>query len=275
MLLAIFGIDNITINLVITLVILSLVALWLALIVFTFTDARRRIEDSFLVGCATAASFFPYIGTIVYVTLRPPEFLEDVREREMELKTSEAELRHLEANSCHKCGHPSEPDFLRCPSCRTRLREKCPSCSKPVGLDWKLCPYCETVLVAPPKRSRSGSSRKEGSSSRRSSRSSREEGSRPSRKKTTTADASTGRSSSSRREKDPSARSVESGTPEERRPRRQEETGPDKAETRVDSDERNEPRPGSRKTKTPDDDPKSRPINSGDSPAQSRTPESR
>ena len=45
-----------------------------------------------LVGCATAASVFPFIGTIVYLIVRPPEFLDDVRERELEMAAAEARL---------------------------------------------------------------------------------------------------------------------------------------------------------------------------------------
>jgi predicted Zn-ribbon and HTH transcriptional regulator len=146
--LAIFGIDNTAISLAVTLVILALLAIWIALVVFTFLDARRRISDQFLVGCATAASLFPFVGTIVYTILRPAEFLEDVREREIEMKSAETELRHLEANSCHKCGFATQPDFIRCPACRSRLKEPCPSCDRPVGLRWKVCPYCEHTLIA-------------------------------------------------------------------------------------------------------------------------------
>lgn len=155
--LAIFGIENTALNLVVTILVLVLVAVWLALIAFTFTDARRRISDPFLVGCATAASLFPFIGTLVYSILRPPEFLEDVRERETEIRESEIRLRHLEHSSCHKCGTPAESDFLRCPACRTRLKNPCPECSRPVGIEWKLCPYCEKTLIAPRRSSRSGS----------------------------------------------------------------------------------------------------------------------
>ena len=164
---AIFGIGNTGLNLAATLAILILVAIWIALIVFTFTDARRRIADPFLVGCATAASFFPFVGTLVYTILRPPEFLDDIREREMDISESEVRLRHLKHSSCHKCGSPVESDFIRCPACRTRLKEPCPTCSKPVGLNWKVCPYCETTLIAPKRSSRSGSKRPKGSEDKR------------------------------------------------------------------------------------------------------------
>jgi hypothetical protein len=147
MLLAIFGIDNTGLSLAVTFAILALVAIWIALIVFTFSDARRRISDPFLVGCATAASLFPFVGTIVYSILRPPEFLEDAQERETEMKAAETRTRHLEASSCRKCAFPVQPDFVRCPACRTRLKDPCPSCSRPVGLKWKVCPYCEHTLI--------------------------------------------------------------------------------------------------------------------------------
>lgn len=161
--LAIFGITNTTLNLVVTFAVLGLVAIWIALIVFTFNDARRRIADPFLVGCATAASLFPFIGTVIYTILRPPEFLEDVKERETELDTSDTQLRHLKASACGRCGFPTEHDFMRCPSCRTRLKEPCPTCAKPVGLEWKLCPYCETTLIAPKQQRSSRSSSKSSS----------------------------------------------------------------------------------------------------------------
>ncbi len=165
--LAIFGIDNTAINLGITFVILALAAIWIALIVFTFSDARRRIADPFLVACATAASFFPFVGTIVYTILRPPEFLDDVNERETEMKSAETRMRHLDAHSCRKCGFPAETDFVRCPACRTRLKEPCPSCDRPVGLKWKLCPYCEHTLIES-KRSRSGAKAPAKATSKRS-----------------------------------------------------------------------------------------------------------
>ena len=70
---AVFGIHNSALNLAVELVILFLVVIWLALIFWTYADARRRIADPLLIGCATIASIFPYVGTIVYMIVRPPE----------------------------------------------------------------------------------------------------------------------------------------------------------------------------------------------------------
>jgi len=144
--LAIFGISNSGLNLVATLFLLMLVVLWLALIVYTYLDARRRITDPFLVGCATVASFFPFIGTAVYAIVRPPEFLEDAHERELEIKAAELRVRQLREQTCPNCEYPVEKNYLRCPNCQRRLKDPCPTCGKPVDPRWGLCPYCETQL---------------------------------------------------------------------------------------------------------------------------------
>ena len=115
MALAIFGISNNGLNLAVTLFVLMLVVVWLALIVYTYFDAKRRISDPFLVGCATIASFIPYIGTAVYAIVRPPEFLEDAHERELEIRAAELRVRQLTEPSCPNCEFPVEKNYLRCP----------------------------------------------------------------------------------------------------------------------------------------------------------------
>jgi hypothetical protein len=143
---ATFGINNNGLNLVVNLLILGLVVVWLALIVYTYLDAKRRISDPFLVGCATLASFIPYLGTAIYAIVRPPEFLEDAHERELEIKAAELRVRQLTEHSCPGCGYPVEKNFLRCPECQRRLKNPCPSCNRPVDPKWALCPYCEDPL---------------------------------------------------------------------------------------------------------------------------------
>src|SRR4051812_11127198 len=155
MALAIFGISNSGLNLAVTLFILMIVVVWLALIVYTYLDARRRISDPFLVACATVGSFFPYIGTAVYAIVRPPEFLEDAHERELEIRAAELKVRQLTEASCPKCEYPVEKSFLRCPQCQSRLKDPCQSCEKPVDPRWALCPYCETPIAERPRRQRS------------------------------------------------------------------------------------------------------------------------
>ena len=62
---------------------------WLALISWTFTDARRRLRNPRLVRAATALAVVPLAGPVVYMILRPPEFLEDAYEREISIASSE------------------------------------------------------------------------------------------------------------------------------------------------------------------------------------------
>ena len=57
--LAVFGITNDGLNLAVNLFLLCLVVVYLALIYWTYADARRRIEDPMLVGCATAGVLLP------------------------------------------------------------------------------------------------------------------------------------------------------------------------------------------------------------------------
>ncbi len=141
--LAVFGIESSGLSLVVDLLLLFVVVLYLSLIYWTYNDARRRIEDPMLVGCATAASLFPFVGTIIYMILRPPEYLEDVHERELETHATEVRLHELEGSLCPHCDYRIEPDFVRCPSCLRKLKERCLNCSKPLDRTWTICPYCE------------------------------------------------------------------------------------------------------------------------------------
>src|SRR6476620_415303 len=129
---AVFGIDSSGLDLVVRLLILCLVVIWLALIYWTYSDARRRMTDPMLIGCATAASLFPFVGTIVYTIVRPPEYLEDVRERELEIQAAAARVHGEGYLLCPHCDHEVEKDFLRCPSCLRKLKDACQNCSKPL-----------------------------------------------------------------------------------------------------------------------------------------------
>jgi len=141
--LAIFGINSSGLDLAVRLIILALVVIWLALIYWTYADARRRIADPMLVACATVASLFPFIGTIVYMIVRPPEYLDDVRERELELQASELRLAEAQHMMCPYCDHHVQRDFLRCPHCLRKLKDPCVNCAKPLDPQWTVCPFCE------------------------------------------------------------------------------------------------------------------------------------
>jgi hypothetical protein len=151
-LLAIFRIEEIENDALQTAASISLLVLgvlYLSLIFWTFADARRRIDDPLLVMCATLASFFPFVGTIVYLIVRPPEFLDDVRLRELEMTAAEARLASLDYSLCPHCDYEVQSDYLRCPSCMRKLKERCYSCSKPIDPAWRICPFCEAETSVP------------------------------------------------------------------------------------------------------------------------------
>ena len=119
---------------------------WLSIAFWVFKDARRRIEDPWLVGMATLLGLVPFVGPIIYMLFRPPEYLEDVRERELEMAAAEARLHHLGYQLCPHCDHEVEREFLRCPACMRKLRDPCGSCGRPLEPTWKVCPYCEAEI---------------------------------------------------------------------------------------------------------------------------------
>src|SRR5437016_1153702 len=142
----IFGIDSDGLNLAVNLLILCLVVIWLATVYWTYADARRRMEDPMLIGCATAASLFPFVGVVVYMIVRPPEYLDDVRERELEMQAAEARLAEVGYHLCPHCDYEVEKDFLRCPNCMRKLKDPCKTCGRPLDPAWKICPFCEADL---------------------------------------------------------------------------------------------------------------------------------
>lgn len=123
------------------LLILLTVVLWLALVYWTYTDARRRGTLAILWG--VVAVIFPFVGTLVYLIVRPPEYELDARERELELAVLERELRSRTL-LCPNCRSLVEKDYLICPECNLELKKPCIECERPLDLNWQTCPYCGT-----------------------------------------------------------------------------------------------------------------------------------
>ena len=128
------------------LTVLFLGVFWLSVAFWVYKDARRRIDDPWLVGMAAVLGLFPpFVGALIYMLFRPPEYLADVHERELEIKAIERRLGEHEEH-CTVCGAPVGADYLVCPVCTTKLRQACTSCSRPLEQTWQVCPYCETPV---------------------------------------------------------------------------------------------------------------------------------
>jgi len=120
---------------------------WFGLAFWTYRDARRRIDDPWLVGTATLLGLVPFVGPLAYLLFRPPETLEDVHARRVEVRALEARLERAEPR-CPVCRTAVEPAFLVCPVCTTHLKEPCVSCKAPLEPLWQVCPYCLTPAGA-------------------------------------------------------------------------------------------------------------------------------
>ena len=129
-------------------VLLLAAVFWIGVAYWVYRDARRRIDDALLVGTATAVALAaPYLGAVVYLLFRPPETLEDVRAREIEVRALEERLCRR-ADQCPVCRVVVEPSFLVCPVCTTQLKQPCARCAAPLEPLWQMCPYCTTPVSA-------------------------------------------------------------------------------------------------------------------------------
>ena len=120
--------------------------LWLCLGFWTYKDAKRRMEDPLFIGLSVlVALVIPYIGPFIYMLFRPPEYLEDVRERELEIKAIEERIAASDLR-CPVCHAEVDAGYLVCPVCTTKLKQACANCKAPLEALWQICPYCETAV---------------------------------------------------------------------------------------------------------------------------------
>lgn len=123
-----------------------LAALWLSLVIWTYRDIRQRTRDRLariLAILVVTVLFLP--GLVIYWILRPPRTLEDEYQQTLE---EEALLQSIEeAVLCPGCSRKTEPDWLVCPSCHTKLRKQCHQCQRLLELAWNICPYCATPVI--------------------------------------------------------------------------------------------------------------------------------
>jgi hypothetical protein len=119
---------------------------WAATVWWIYKDAKRRIEDPWLVGVSCLLGVVvPFFGPFIYMLFRPPEYLDDVRERELEISAMEDRLVKRDLH-CPVCRTEVDASFLVCPICTTKLKQACVTCKQPLEALWQVCPYCETPV---------------------------------------------------------------------------------------------------------------------------------
>ena len=83
----------------------------------------------------------PLATMALFVLLGDDESPTERRERELVRLLAEQELYGGER--CLSCRAEVEPDWLSCPACATKLRERC-ECGALLKLHWSACPWCGT-----------------------------------------------------------------------------------------------------------------------------------
>src|SRR4051794_29594718 len=118
--------------------------LWIAVAYWAYRDMRARSHDVVSPYLAAAGVilftplFFP-LAVVAYRIVRPPETIAERDERVLhETLLAEQTARP----TCPFCRELVDPDWVRCPACRTQLATLCPSCGNRIGLDWSACAWC-------------------------------------------------------------------------------------------------------------------------------------
>jgi hypothetical protein len=122
------------------------VLFWLGLAHWEYRDARRRVDDPWLSGTAMLVGLVPFVGPLVYLLFRPPETLDEMHARRVEIDALESRFLK-QTPHCPVCHTEVEPAFIVCPVCTTALKEPCTACGAPLDRLWQACPFCATPVT--------------------------------------------------------------------------------------------------------------------------------
>ncbi len=124
-----------------------LIAVWFALVAWTFRDIESRSRSVFTQVFSTLlVVLFFAPGLVLYLILRPKETLDQAFQHALEEEYLLQDLDDLPL--CQGCQRAVDPEFVLCPHCQTRLRGPCPACARLVDLRWTVCPYCAVPVDA-------------------------------------------------------------------------------------------------------------------------------
>lgn len=124
-----------------------MVALWFALVVWTYRDTVLRSRNPLMQVFSTLIVVLFFIpGTVIYLLLRPRETLEERQQRWIEEEYLAQELDEILA--CPSCSRAVRDEWIYCPSCRFQLRRACQGCGRLVETLWEMCAFCGVDLRA-------------------------------------------------------------------------------------------------------------------------------
>jgi hypothetical protein len=123
------------------------IALWFALVIWTYRDVVSRSRSSLMHVFSTLIVVLFFIpGTVIYLLLRPRETLDERQQRWVEEEYLAQELEDVAI--CPSCSHGVRDEWIYCPACRFQLRRPCLSCGRLVEAGWEVCAFCGVDLRA-------------------------------------------------------------------------------------------------------------------------------
>jgi hypothetical protein len=122
-----------------------IIALWFALVAWTFRDIEARSRSVFTQVFSTLLVVLFFVpGLFLYLILRPKETLDQAFQRALEEEYLLQDLDDMPL--CPGCQRTVDPEFVLCPHCQTGLRGPCAACSRLIDLRWDICPYCSVPV---------------------------------------------------------------------------------------------------------------------------------
>jgi RNA polymerase subunit RPABC4/transcription elongation factor Spt4/cbb3-type cytochrome oxidase subunit 3 len=110
---------------------LAFLVLWIAIIVWVYSDAEKRGMSGIL--WALVVFILHLVGLLIYLLVRSG-------------RPIPASSSSVPTSACSKCGKEVGKEFTFCPHCGERMQPVCPKCAKPVEKSWQVCPHCGEKL---------------------------------------------------------------------------------------------------------------------------------
>lgn len=121
------------------------VVLWMMSIWWVWMDAKDRYNNIFMIMFMVLLGGVPFIGLMIYLSLRGKYRLDEDFYMTIEKKILLAEYEDI--LECPVCNKIVKSGFNVCPGCGSILKKKCPECNEYIRIDYKYCFNCGKLLI--------------------------------------------------------------------------------------------------------------------------------
>jgi len=126
-----------SLNLALQFLVVYLFVVWGSLVVWVARDVTNRSSNILFQSlCVLLVLALSPLGIFIYLLIRPQR---TVFEKYYE---NELGVPREPGDACPECGAGVREEWLFCPACDFKLREKCSGCKAMVETAWDFCPAC-------------------------------------------------------------------------------------------------------------------------------------